>query len=547
MGIPSYFKKVINDFPEVIKTNLDEPICNLFLDFNCCIHGCSNQLKKKKNYENHIEFEKKLIEYVLEYIDIIFDFVNPKELFFISIDGIPPRSKMVQQRSRRFMKNWRNEKLLIPLNKNNLMNEINEIQNEWDSSAISPGTNFMNKLSKAINNKLKKERKYKYIKSILSDSHEEGEGEYKIYNYMTKNKITKDSIIYGLDADLIMLSLLSETNIHLLREPLFLEVEKKQLFLYLSINKLKESIKIYYSDYFPIDKENLIKYYVFISFLLGNDFVPHISFISIKNNSIEELLNFYKNISTDLNENILIIENKKKLNYKINYNFIINLFYKLSTIETERLIIVSNKYYMKKPFIKKYNNQLDYFKNMLELYPQLNKSHDIIEIGSNNWEKNYYYYKFNTIDTKDIQDISLNYLETLQFTLDYYFHQIYHPTFYFRYNNSPLLIDVYKYLLSLKLDNSNVCTDININIPYNEIYPKIKISIRLQLLMILPPSSFKLLENKEDYKLMNDIKEGVLHYYPIDFKVDTYLKDYLWLCNPILPDIDIKLLNSKIN
>ena len=45
---------------------------------------------------------------------------------------------------------------------------------------------------------------------------------------------------------------------------------------------------------------------------------------------------------------------------------------------------------------------------------------------------------------------------------------------------------------------------------------------------------------------MTDINQGVLHYYPTDFKVDTHLKDYLWLCNPILPDIDIKLLSSKL-
>ena len=546
MGIPSYFKRVINDFPEVIKTDLDNQTYNLFLDFNCCIHGCSNELKKNKEYESHTEFEEDLIKSVLEYIDLIFDFVNPKELFYISIDGIPPRSKMVQQRNRRFMKNWRNEKLLIPLRKKNLINEINAIQSEWDSSAISPGTKFMNQLSQAINNKLKKESKYKYIKSILSDSHEEGEGEYKIYNYMTQNKITKDSIIYGLDADLIMLSLLNETNIHLLREPLFLEVNDKQPFLYLSINKLKESIKLFYDDYFPVDKENLIKYYVFLSFLLGNDFIPHISFISIKNNSIEELLNFYKNISNELNENILIIENKKKLHYKINYNFLIELFHRLSKIETEKLIYITNKYYKKRPFIKKFNNQLDYLKNMLEMYPQLNKGNDVIEVGSSNWQKNYYHYKFNTIDTKDIRDISLNYLETLQFTLEYYFHQTYHPTFYYRYNNSPLLIDVYNYLLSLKLDNSNEGENIKINIPFNELYPDIKITIPLQLLMILPPSSFDLLEKQEHYKLMTDINQGVLHYYPTDFKVDTHLKDYLWLCNPILPDIDIKLLSSKL-
>ena len=49
----------------------------------------------------------------------------------------------------------------------------------------------MNLLSKAINKKITTEHKYKYIKSILSDSHENGEGEYKIFKYMYDNKLNK--------------------------------------------------------------------------------------------------------------------------------------------------------------------------------------------------------------------------------------------------------------------------------------------------------------------------------------------------------------------
>ena len=45
---------------------------------------------------------------------------------------------------------------------------------------------------------------------------------------------------------------------------------------------------------------------------------------------------------------------------------------------------------------------------------------------------------------------------------------------------------------------------------------------------------------------MTNINKGVLHYYPHNFNVDTYLKKWLWLCNPKLPDIDTKLLNSKL-
>ena len=122
------------------------------------------------------------------------------------------------------MSSWRTNKLLEVLEKNNnskeISDEIYKIKNEWNSSAISPGTKFMNKLSLKISNKPKNEQKYKYIKSILSDSLDNGEGEYKIFNYITSNNLNenKNNVIYGLDADLIMLSLLKSNNIYLLRK-----------------------------------------------------------------------------------------------------------------------------------------------------------------------------------------------------------------------------------------------------------------------------------------------------------------------------------------
>ena len=46
---------------------------------------------------------------------------------------------------------------------------------------------------------------------------------------------------------------------------------------------------------------------------------------------------------------------------------------------------------------------------------------------------------------------------------------------------------------------------------------------------------------------MKDINCGVLHYYPTDFDISIYLKKWLWLCKPKLPDIDIILLDSKLD
>ena len=90
----------------------------------------------------------------------------------------------------------------------------------------------MNKLAGELHEYFDDHNKFPF-KVIVSDSNEPGEGEAKILDYIKDHDISQHSdIIYGLDADLIMLSLLSSKNdIYLLREPAQYEMKDQNPFM----------------------------------------------------------------------------------------------------------------------------------------------------------------------------------------------------------------------------------------------------------------------------------------------------------------------------
>ena len=536
MGIPSYFRNITKTNPSIIKNKIKQEVSHLYLDLNCAIHKCCREVMDKQEEISKNELEEKMIQRIIDYIIELYNYVKPQDVLYIAIDGVAPRAKMVQQRLRRF-KSVKEKKLKQEIEKK----YNNEMNNIWDTNAITPGTTFMTKLAmrirKILTNKncLNCSDKFSII---LSDSNVPGEGEHKIYNYIknlentnnTYNAVESCHIVYGLDADLIMLSLTCHLdNIYLLREELEFNIEDKSLypFLYLDINDLSNCIVNYLIDNeMKISIQNkwkIIDDYVTICFLMGNDFLPHIPSLDIRNNGLNILLDNYIKVYNKLEEHLLI-------DHSLNLEFLKELLSHLLTDENRRLNYATKKlnnlYWNPNSDLNDKEKELDKLFN----YPLFNrKLENIVVLGDKDWRIKYYKYILK-IDLDEINKVYMNYYEGIIWTLNYYFDNCVCYDWHYKYNHGPTLYDIYNNLEQIN----------NVSFLKRTCYTPFE-----QLLMVLPPYSNNLLPINYQ-KLQTSKDSPIIEYYPIDFEIETYYKRYFWECEAILPKIDINKISQSI-
>ena len=230
-GIPKLFRWLIDLYPEVLNTvengfsSESTKIDKFYLDMNGIIHACTHSNIKELIALN----EQEMFLRIFAFTDRLYKLVKPKKLLFLAIDGVAPRAKMNQQRSRRFRSAKEREALLADhvLREGSLPDE-----ESFDSNCITPGTDFMHRLSIAfrrwIGYKMKTDAFWQQgAEVVFSGPDVPGEGEHKIMD-MIRFEQAHDPhyapgkyrhCMYGLDADLIMLSMAThEKHFILLRE-----------------------------------------------------------------------------------------------------------------------------------------------------------------------------------------------------------------------------------------------------------------------------------------------------------------------------------------
>lgn len=579
MGIPAFFRQIVEKYPNTHSPSIDDKFDYFFIDFNSIIYDMYARIMRDTQINgSNTQFENFLInEVIKKTIELTVDVVRPQKLLYIALDGSAPRAKMIQQRWRRYKHYKDNEHLDELRNKYG----VPKPGISWDTSShIAPGTKFMKKLSialkKAIDSgKLSKHQKKLHI--ILSDSSVPGEGEHKflpIIRNMIRGEEKDDVVcVYSPDADMIVLSMATlKNNIYILRKVKSgddaTDVEKEYAsnafnYLFLSIDKYTSA----FVEKLGIEgakKEHvrIITDYVFLTFLGGNDFVLPIPYLKIRDEKkagsntggLGILMNIYRQLLGNEKDYLIDIKNGK---YIVNMMFFTHIFENIAK---------SEDYYMRgiqmnidkvkegqgddrklekeegKTLYERDKIRYDHYEYYSKLHPQFDKYKPIFEkfdFGKPKhiWKPIYYEHffgikpnilpEYNIFRTK----ICKNYLESLIFTLKYYFEGIPSWSWYYQFRAPPTASDLLTNLSKFNKDIND--TLFQLDEPFKPF---------TQLMMILPPQMGNLLP-KSYHNLM---KNELLQYYPIGFELDVVMGGKHIYSEPVLPYINEHHLLKEI-
>ncbi|KAM7536141.1 hypothetical protein Aperf_G00000098663 [Anoplocephala perfoliata] len=308
MGVPKFYRWISQRYPcinQIIKENEVVPIDHLYLDLNGIIHSSSHP-----DGAICLGFDEgRVFQIIANYINHIINLIKPRKTVFLAVDGVAPRAKMTQQRARRFVGP---KEVADEVRRRKEKGQNIDESSIFDYNAISPGTEFMTRLheffKKYIADQVSTDPIWRRVDIIYSGHDVPGEGEQKIREYMSYKRSLPDYLpnerhcMYGMDADLIFLGLAThEPNICILRENVYTVKSPNPQdipFCLVHLSLLREYIGLEFKDLeseisFPFDLERIIDDWIFMGYLLGNDFIPNLPNMHIHAESFNFLWDTY--------------------------------------------------------------------------------------------------------------------------------------------------------------------------------------------------------------------------------------------------------------
>lgn len=504
MGIPSYYKRLADSIKGLVvphRSGSGFQCGTLLFDFNCMIYQIIRDPERRPcplgDMAGVIAWENECCEEVIEYTVNVWKELGKPKRVFLGIDGVVPMAKIRQQRLRRFKSVWTGEQEIA-----RGIRTSNE--SRWDTNAITPGTAFMARLGKRLAVLCKTHG------WTLSDASEDGEGEQKCMAFWRSMDDTEGPlVIYGLDADLILLCLLTKamtdwkSPVWCFRESA--EWEKTNTpFMRLSITKLDEVLR---------NGGDLLQWtidYIAVMSFLGNDFVPHSISLKIREGGYDRILGQLRTLHA--NGSTLTICKSGIWTYNMDS---VRNFIRVWAHDEE--VKIKEFIQMKR---RKINNE------NWELQPcEWAEEHHVLGNFTDGWEESMRRKWFG--ESVQWSDVCDEYMKGLQWVLDYYTGQ--RPvakTWIYPWPLPPLWSVLSTHIESLS----------SIEPPLrNRYYEEHPIQPHEQLAMVLPLESWSLVTDST----LKTLPMRYPHFWPKKYGFFSAGKVFMWECEAEIPLLHI--------
>jgi 5'-3' exonuclease len=499
MGIPSYYGTLISKTPHAIQRKVPEAVSVLVVDMNCMIYHVLREPKMMAHQylgtANHSVWEKTLQEEVCLYLTHIWRSAGAPDKVYIALDGVVPYAKIKQQRFRRFKSASINSKAA---------------QTSWDTNAITPGTNFMKGMGDALRTTGKKHG------WSISDTDEPGEGEHKVLRWLLSTPLKPGPIIvYGLDADLILLCLLagdklgSQHPMYLLREAMAFgklvrlkgtdEVDLGFFQVSVLMDVLQRNEKWTRVQFYD---------YIFGMSFCGNDFLPTGLSLRIRDEGHTILLACLKDLWS-VNEHLVIFENEVAVANPRG----LRIFAEWMVKQEERLIVTN----IKRKITSRLSENDD---ENLPLIEQVEKAlvkvqGDNVRLDSN-WQETYATLALGESTIEQRKARSQDFWRGWCWILDYYQGRPVDLEWVYPAGYPPTWKDLCEFFV----------------IPEEtEWIQREPLKPQEQLALVLPMSSWSLLL-KTPYR---SLPSKLPQYWPQGFALESFGKRFGWECEPMIP------------
>ena len=548
MGVPKFFRWLTERFPQINRRisqgrQADDYVDNFYLDMNGIIHTCTHGDSTRMG-ETLTEAE--MVERIFQYTDRLIKIVRPRKVCYLAIDGVAPRAKMNQQRSRRYRAPRE------AMAQAAITGDADSKTPPFDSNCITPGTEFLAMLGERYKTWIEEAQAdpnhgwcHPGLTVVFSGSDVVGEGEHKIMDFIRDGRKSGEMAeearhcMYGLDADLIMLGLVTHApKFCLLRERQKFQQgrnaprgrggpgeraadsstadEDSRDFVFLEVEMLHSLMagtlrprdaprdgddsdgKGGWSD------ERLVDDFVFMCMLVGNDFIPGLPHLDVADGALNLMMRTY----TDLLPTNGYLTTKRHLH--------------LDAFEAFVRVLASNE-----PIVFERKRQ----RAMAGPSSRRQGAGQQESSAPGEYKREYYLEKLGQPpkDAEVLHDLVQSYLEGLSWCLAYYHDGCaswdwYYPDFY-----APLATD----LVSLP----SFAITLELGAPFPPL---------AQLLSVLPPQSAQLVP--APYReLMLSPTSPVFDAYPKDFSIDLNGKRAEWEAIALLPFIDESRLLGATN